>query len=119
LRIAAVGVNASPTGLGQWVAIANDGEGVFELEGYAIRAEGCDCEAVIGQATIADTTLYGLHASSPDPAPGEIAPGGPASADAFDFDFGQPGDGFHIDASGDRVELVDPGGEVVDAFVVP
>ena len=119
LTIALVGANASANGVGQWVAIANESDATFDLDGYAIRAERCDCEALInGTALVGDETVFGLHASSPAPQPGELAPGGPTSADAFDFVFGSAGDGFHIDASGDRVELVGPGGEVVDAFTV-
>lgn len=120
LRVTAVGVNASPSGLGQWVAIANDGAARFDLDGYALRAERCDCEAVIDGAALVEpgATAYGLRASSPSPQPADLAPGGPASADAFDFVFGAPGDGFRVDPGGDRVELVGPGGEVIDVFIV-
>lgn len=120
LTIAAVGVNASDTGLGQWVALRNVGAASFDLEGYALRGERCDCEAIIDESvSIGATVLYALHASSPAPTSAELAPGGPAAVDAFDFEFGAAGDGFYIDDGGDRIELVGPSGEVVDTFVVP
>ncbi len=120
LRIAAVGVNDDPAGVGQWVAVDNDSDATFELAGYALRGEGCGCEAPITRRAIlgARATAHGLRASSPSPQPEQIAPGGPASADAFDFVFGAAGDGFFIDPSGDVIELIAPGGEVVDAFDV-
>jgi len=119
LTITAVGVNASPSGLGQWVAIQNASAASFDLEGYAIRGERCDCEALIDESVIvAATILYGLRASTPAPAVSEIAPGGPTAVDQFDFEFGVPGDGFYIDRSGDQIDLIGPGGEVVDTFVV-
>ena len=119
LTVSAVGVNASASGLGQWVAITNASAASFDLDGYAIRGEACDCEVVIDESVIATGTIYGLRASSPAPSAGEIAPGGPTTSSAFDFELGVPGDGFFIDRTGDRIELVGPAGELVDALVVP
>jgi len=121
LSVSAVGavvVGAAGPGVGQWVAIANDGPEPFDLDGYFVRSEACDCLAAIDETVIVQPgrVVYGLRASTPPPA--VIAPGGPTSAGAFDFEFGVAGDGFRIEPAGDRVELVGPGGEVVFGFVV-
>jgi hypothetical protein len=120
LSVSAIGasVAGSPVGpgVGQWIAIRNDGTHAFDLDGYFIRSEACDCLAPIDESVIVQPggLVYGLRASSPPPA--VIAPGGPASAGAFDFEFGVAGDGFRIEPAGDRVELIGPGGEVVSGF---
>lgn len=120
LTIEEVGITGDPDGLGQWVAITNSSEVTFDLEGYAIHGDACDCEALIDDGAVVEPgeTVYGLRASSPSPLPSELAPGGPASASAFDFEFGEPGDGFFIDAAADRIELVTPGGDLVDELEV-
>ena len=120
LSIVAVGTNGRADGVGQWVAVNNGGAVTFDLEGYAIRGEACDCEVAIDEEVlvVAGATVYGLRASVPAPAAADIAPGGPTSASAFDFEVGVPGDGFRIGV-GDRLELVAPGGAVVDSIDVP
>jgi len=119
LTIASVGLTSSASGLGQWIAIRNSSAATFDLEGFAIRGERCDCEALIDESVLVATTIvYGLRASVPAPLPTELAPGGPTTIDQFDFEIGVPGDSFFIDRDGDQLDLVGPSGEVVDTLII-
>lgn len=122
LRVSAVGLDGAAgggPGFGQWVALRNDGELAFVLDGWSIVGRACDCEAPISRVTVQPgATVYGLRASDPVPTPGELANGGPTSAGGFAFTYGSPGDSTFFE-SGDLLELVDETGAVVSTFLVP
>jgi hypothetical protein len=121
VRITAVGLDApsSPSpGFGQWVAIVNDGEVGFALDGWVIAGAACDCEASLSAITIAPgATVHGLRKSLPAPLLNELAPGGPTDLSGYTFTFGEVGDAVLFE-EGDVLQLIDATGAVVSTFTV-
>jgi hypothetical protein len=124
--IDAVGIGSHADGLGQWVKLRHVGlsdDPTFELSGYLLTGAACDCEVEFvpkagGLELGPGDILFGLRFSNPNPSPSELAPGGPASADLFDFSLGLDSS-FFIGSDGDLIELVDDSGAVIDRLEVP